>query len=118
MPLPRPKPVKLEAVNVPVLLAVSPVSSTFTVSVLPPPFTVTKPTRLFTVPPVAEAKLPKLKVSLPNPPLRFSAPVLDCTLNVSAPSLPLTVVTAVGVLTIKIVSPPLPSEIFSTDKPL
>ena len=100
------------------LLVVSAVSSTFTVSESPPPLTVTCPTRLFTVPPLVGIKLPKLNVSLPMPPLRFSAPVLDCTLNVSAPSLPLTVVTAVGVLTIKNVSPPLPREMFSTDKPL
>ena len=113
-----PKPVRLAFVNVPVLLVVSPVSSTFTTSVLPPPLTVIWPTSAFTVPLVAGIKPPKLKVSFPKPPLRFNAPVFARTLNVSAPASPFTVVTAVGVLTIKNVSLPLPSEMFNTDKPL
>ena len=113
-----PKPVRLAAVNIPVLSRQSPVSSTFTTSVSPPPFTVTKPTRLSTTPPVVGIKLPKLKVSLPRPPLRFSAPMFACTLNVSAPALPFTVVVAVEVLLINNVSSPLPSEMFNTDKPL
>jgi hypothetical protein len=69
------------------------------------------------VPPVAGARLPKLNVLAPAPPLTFSVPVVAWILNVSLPLPLLSVVTADDVLSISRVTLPEPIETFKADKP-
>ena len=93
----------------PVLASVSPVSSTFSVSLPLSPLIVSRAAIELTLPPVVGALLPTLTVSASAPVLIVVAAEIVCTLTVSEPASPSTVVLPACVLTTVTVSSPSPA---------
>ena len=107
-----PRPSTVVVVSTPTFCCASPVSSMFTSSSSASPASSSSAPMPLTVPPVAGARLPTLRTSLPLPLVIWVCPAIVRTLTVSAPPHVSSVVCVVCVETIVKVSPPEPRSMF------